>query len=228
MASTRNPPEVSVHLLKNKDLPSNSVPWNTIQLPIDILLLTANDCEFLSCLSVLKVPYHKSYCEKLYSHVYFWDFGEEEKLRIALVKCSKGTASPGDFVDFVKNAVKVLRPKAVFNVGFCGSMNKKEAKLGDVVVSTKLITYAPTEVTRDGIQDRGVSVPLKKELSKLILSAGDGWKAPLKNPGELDVKVNTGAFLSGPEVVANLQVRNELSGRFSEAIAIDMEGEGKG
>ena len=229
MTSTRNPPEVSVHLLKNKDLPSNSnsVPWKTVQLPIDILLLTANDCTLLSCLSVLNAPCRKSYCEKL-SHVYFCDIGGEEKLRIALVKCSKGAATPGGAIVVVKNAVEVLRPKAVFNVGFCGSMNKKKAKLGDVVVSAKLITYAPTEVTRDGIQERGVSVPLKKHLANLIRSAGDGWEAPLNNPEELDVKVHTdGVFLSGPEV-ANSQRHNELSKRFSEAIAIEMEGEGKG
>ena len=230
MTSTRNPPEVSVHLLKNKDLPPNSasVPWNTVQLPIDILLLTANDCAFLSCLSVLNAPYRKSYCDKL-SYVFFCDIGGEKKLRIALVKCSKGATAPGGAVVVVKNAVEVLRPKAVFNVGFCGSMNKKKAKLGDVVVSAKLITYAPTEVTRDGIQERGVSVPLKKHLANLIRSAGDGWEAPLNNPDELDVKVHTdGVFLSGPEMVANSQRHKELSKRFSEAIAIEMEGEGKG
>ena len=210
-----------------RNLPSKTVPWNEAELPVDFLLLTVNDCEFLSCLSFLNDGYRKSYCEKL-SHVYFGDIGEDEKLKIAVMKCSKGSITPGGSVVVVKNAVEVLKPKAVFNVGFCGSMNRKKAKLGDVVVSAKLITYAPTKVIGDDIQERGHSVPLKKHLASLIRNAGDGWEAPLTNPGELDVNVHTdGVFLSGPEVVANSQRRNELSGRFSEAIAVEMEGEGE-
>ena len=43
------------------------------------------------------------------------------------------------------------------------------------------------------------------------------------------MKVHTdGVFLSGPEVVAYSQRRNEFSGRFPEAMATEMEGEGKG
>ena len=229
MASTRNPPEISIALLKNEDLHlTDSVPWDTVQLPIDILLLTANDCAFLSCLSVLNAPsLRKSYCDKLLSDVYFCDMGGAEKLKIALVNCSKWDTTLCGAILVVKNAVEALRPKAVFNVGFCGSLNKEKAKLGDVMVSAKLIAYEPTEVTRDGIQERGVSVPLKRHLANLIRSAGDGWEAPLNNPEELDVKVHTdGVFLSGREVVACSQ-RKKLSGRFSEAIAIEMEGKGK-
>ena len=130
--------------------------------------------EFLSCLSVLNAAYFKSYCEEL-SYVYFCDIGGEEKLRIALVKWSKGaTTSPDPLLFVVKKAVPVLRPKAVFNVGFCGSMNKEKAKLGDVVVSSKLITYAAVKITDDGIEERGFSVPLRKHLANLIRSAGDG------------------------------------------------------
>ena len=96
------------------------------------------------------------------------------------------------------------------------------------MVSAKLITYASTKVMGDGIQERGVHVPLGKHLANLIRSAGDGWEAPLNNPEELDVKVHTdGVFLSGPEVVANSERLNELFTRFPDAIAIEMEGEGK-
>ena len=43
------------------------------------------------------------------------------------------------------------------------------------------------------------------------------------------MKVHTdGVTLSGPEVVAYSQRRNEFSGRFPEAMATEMEGEGKG
>ena len=225
------PPEVSVTLLKNKDLPKpkDLVPWHEVQIPIEILLLTVKDCEFLSCLSFLNVGFYKTYHDDL-GIVYFGEVGEEGKdnLRIALMKCQMGSTVPGGSIIVVKDAVAVLKPKAVFCVGFCGGLNMKKVKLGDVVISAKLITYAFCKSTESGIEERGVRVPLKKRLAKLILGAAEGWEAPLKNPGQLEVTVHReGVFLSGPEVVDNKERHAELRKRFPEATAIEMEGEGK-
>ena len=137
-----------------------------------------------------------------------------------------GSTGPGSSSGVVRDAVKIFRPKAVFCVGFCGGLNTNKIKLGDVVVSEKLITYAPSKVTQDGIEERGVRVPLRNRLAKLILNVGDGWKAPLKEPRELEVKIRRGALLSGPEVVDSNERRNELIKRFPDGIAIEMEGEG--
>ena len=50
----------------------------------------------------------------------------------------------------------------------------------------------------------------------------------MQDPEELDVIVHRdGVLLSGPEVVANSERRKELTQRFPQAIAIEMEGEGK-
>ena len=226
--STSDPPEVDVTLPKNKDLPKRSKDWKHVQLPIDFLLLTVENCEFLACLSHLNAGFFKSH-HKTLGYVYFGDIGDDEmKQKIAVIKCNRGSSVQGSVI-VVPNAVKILRPKAVFSVGFCSGLNAKKVKLGDVVVSAKLITYAPTKVTQDGIQERGVSVPLKKDLAQLIQNADDSWEAPLIDPDELKVDVHRdGVFLSGPEVVDNKDRRKQLMERFPEAIAIEMEGEGKG
>ena len=126
------------------------------------------------------------------------------------------------------DAVEVLGPKAVFSVGFCGGFDLTKVKPGDVVISDKLITYSPSKVTRDGIKETGVKVPLKSRLSRLILNARDGWNAPLKNPKERkEVKVYCGAFLSRPEVIEDSKQCISLRSRFPEALAVEMEGEGK-
>lgn len=149
------------------------------------------------------------------------------RLKIALIQCVKGSGGPGSSTLVVKNAVGVLGPKAVFCVGFCGGLNRNKVKLGDVVVSAKLITYASDRDLESGIQDRGYRVPPCERILKLITSIAHGWKAPLKDPQQLQVKVHRdGVFLSGPKLVDNNERRQELVERYPEAIAIEMEGEG--
>ena len=224
-----DPPEVNVSVPEFENLPDVSEPWDDGRLPIDFLLLTVKDCEFLSCIAFLNAGFYKSYHEDL-GFVYFGEMGKGKatNAKIALMKCHMGSSGPGGSTISVKDAVTVLKPKAVFCVGFCGGLNRKKVKLGDVAVSAKLITYALSKSTEDGIEERGFRVPLKRRLSKLILSAGEGWQAPLRKRGELKVAIQRdGVFLSGPEVVNNNERRLELMRRFPEAIAIEMEGEGK-
>ena len=227
--STSDPPEVDVPLLKNKNLPKRSVDWQRVQLPIDFLLLTVTDCAFLACLSHLNAGFFKSY-HKTLGLVYFGDIGGDGmRQKIAVIKCSKGSSSIQGPVIVVPNAVKILRPKAVFSVGFCSALDDEKLQLGDVVVSEKLITYAPSKVTQDGIEECGISVPLRKHLAKLVQNANEGWEAPLKDPGKLEVEVHRdGVFLSGPEEVDNKERRDQLVKRFPHAVAIELEGEGKG
>jgi len=230
MTGQQSPPEIgNIPLLETKSLKKKGVRWENIELPIDILLLTVKECEFLGCLSFLNPEFSKSYHKDL-GFVYFGDIGEEEatKLKIALMKCSAGAIGPGGSTVAVQNAVRVLRPKAVISVGYCASLNREKAKLGDVIVSAKLTTYAHSKHTDNGIEELGHSVPPKKHLADLIRSVNEGWEAPLKKPGELVVKVaRDGVFLSGPEEVKSQERCAQLTKRFPNAVAIEMEGEGK-
>ena len=223
MASRNHPPDVNQPVPTIKKLPKKSKPWEELTLPVDFLFLTVKDCEFLSCLSYLS-DFFKSYYQPL-GYVYFGDIEEQ---KIALIKCHEGSSGPGASIVVVKNAVGVLKPKAVFCVGLCGGLNYAKVKLGDVVVSAKLVTYAPTKVGEDGIQERGLTVPLKKDLANFIKHAGESWEPPLTDPEALDVTVHRyGVFLSGPEEIDNKKRRDELIKRFPQAIAVEMEGEGK-
>ena len=228
----RNPPEVddtklaAGKLLKTSDLPGpkDSIPWHKVELPVDALLLTVKDCEFLSCVSSLNPGFYKSSHKDL-GYVYFGKINCAEgntPLKIAITMCEM---VPNGSTLAVKNTVTILKPKAVFCVGFCGGLSNK-VKLGDVVISSKLRTYSAIRVTASGIENKGIGVPLNQHLAKLILNADAGWKPPLKD--EVEVKViKNGVFLSGPEVVDNEDRRAELIERFPDATAIEMEGEGK-
>ena len=163
------PPPLSIEVPKMRNLSNKAKPWSDVQLPVDILLLTVEDCEFLACYAYLHNPI-KSYHNNL-GYVYFGTIGEsgEEALKVALMRCYKGSSGPGGSLVTVKNASAQLRPKAVFNVGYCRGLNPQDTKLGDVVVSSKLTTEEfSTLVTRN--------------ISRLILFSSEGWNPPLKDP----------------------------------------------
>ena len=229
--TNRDPPKIDFRKLpagkelKRRDLPARSIPWDQVELPVDVLLLTVEDCEFLACVSYLNKGFYKSHHDKP-GIVYFGKIGKkgQDTLKIALMKSYMG---PMNALTTVNNAVEVLGPKAVIWVGSCRSLNAKKVKLGDVVVSSKLRTYANEKVTDKGNEDWNDAVPVSTHLSKRLLDAGLGWNPPLKNVAELEVKVQNGVILSGPKEVDSRKLHAELTGRFAEAIAIDMEGEGK-
>ena len=221
-----DPPQLSIKIPKRRDLPHNA-PTFSENFVIDFLLLTAVDCEFLSCFHYLQEPL--KYYNKKTGFVYVGKMGDEsenEKLTIGLMKCDMGSGVGGSAVT-VQNAATTLKPKGVFCVGFCGGMNAEEAKLGDVVVSAKLSSYASRKVTEDGIEQRGTIVPLNKRLNDIMRHAGDGWNPPLENREEAEPKVVCGMMLSGPALVNSKNERDTLLKYYPKAIAIEMEGEGK-
>ena len=205
-----DPPQLSFEVPKLSDLPrACSKSWKDLDLPVDFLVLTVEDCEFLGFYHYLENPV-KSYRRDI-GYVCFGLIGNgsETKLKIALMKSSKGSAVTGGSLTVVKDAIRVLRPKAVFSVGACSGLNRGNVKLGDVVVSSKLTTAV-------------YKTPASRDIGNLIRHAADGWEAPLKNPDAWEVKVHCdGDVLSRPEGVGE-----DIVKRCPKAIAVEMEGEG--
>ena len=189
-----------------RDLPGKVVRLEDVQLPVDILLNTVKDIEFLSCFFYLEDPVRIYHSDSV-GYVYTGHMGEhqEKKLKVALVRSFKGGAVPGGSLATVRNAVPALNPKAVFSVGICTGLNRNQSKLGDVVVSAKLMIP-----------------PAKNDMANLLMHAGDGWRAPLRDPQTRKVKVHCdGEFVSG------LEVTEQLVQQYPEAIAAESEGEGE-
>lgn len=227
--SNNEPPALNIEIPKESDLSNAFKPWKDVKLPIDILLLTVKDYEFRSCYFYLKNVF-QSY-KKGPGFVYFGQMGDggSTKLKVALIKCLEGATQPGDALLAVKNTVVILRPKAVFCVGCCGALHKEKTKLGDVVVSSKLTTYADRTVTSHGIQPRGYTVPVGNDIAGLIKFAAYGWRAPLQSQEDRElVKVHCdGEFLSGPEEIDSDERRQQLVQLYPNAIAVEMDGQGK-
>ena len=210
----KKPPQLSFNLKKTGDVPKSTKTWSDDHLPIDILLLAANSCDFLSCFSFLDEPF-KSY-EFGIGHVYFGrmgDVSDQEKLKVALMNCSIGAATPGGSLTVVQNAVRVLGPKAVFSVGTCTSLGLEKARIGDVVISSRLTT---TE---------GFKTPVSPRLGSLAQDAPYGWEAPLKHPDEWEIKVHCNGDILSLSLREKCQSVNIFE-EYPEAIAIETEGEG--
>ena len=224
-----DPPELSFSLPSIRDIHAPLRDRNDLNLPVEILLVTVKNCEFMACYMQLEDPF-RCYFHGL-GYVYFGHegAGQEKKVNVALIRCHKGSAGPGSSLITVKNAVTLLKPKGVISVGTCSGLNPEKTKLGDVVVSAKLSTYASKIVTSKGEQSTGMRSYVSRHFLDLIKHADHGWEAPLKNPQACqEVKVHhDGEFLSGPEQVSARWRREELAKSYPVATAIEMEGEGR-
>ena len=214
------------------DVPSVSdiqITHKEPNLPMDILLQTVEDDEFLACYQQLKNP-----CRWWFDglgYVYFEeeDESQKEKVKIALLQCYGGSGGPSGFLISVKNAVAVLRPKAVISVGGCSGLNPDKTKLGDVIVSSKLSTYASKVVMFHQEQSTGPLTYFSNHFLNVIKNCAYGWQAPLKNPeASQTVKVHCGEILSGLEKIQDECRRDQLAKCNPMAMAVDMEGEGVG
>ena len=214
MLKRTRPPELSFKLEKAGDVPNCTETWSDDHLPIDILLLTVESCDFLSCFTFLDQPF------KLYRKdigvAYIGRMGNssvQEKLKVALMNCYQGAAAPGGSLTVFLNAVRVLQPKAVFLVGTCISLDSEKARMGDVVISSKLSTA------------EGYRTPVSPRLGSLVQDAQYGWNAPLKNPDEWEVKVHCdGDILS--QSPRQKRPYDDISEQYPRAVAIETDGEG--
>ena len=146
------------------------------------------------------------------------------------MKCYEGSTCPGGSLIAVKNAAPILRPKAVISVRACSGLNPNKTKLGDVIVSAKLTTYASKVVKSDQEQWAGISSYVSRRFLNIIKNCAHGWQPPLKNSNREDHHINVhnnGEFLSGPEQIRAESRRKELLDRHPLATGVEMEGEGE-
>ena len=209
------PPQLSVKMKKARDvIVASTTEWRDVHLPIDILLLTVDSCDFLNCYSLLGQPF-RSYKEEL-GFVYFGRMGEasdERKLWVALMTLSVGGDNPGGSLTLGQIAFKVLTPKAVFSVGTCISLDPEKVRMGDVVISSKLTTA------------EGFRVPVSPRLGRLAKDAPYEWAPPLKNPGELEVKVHPNGDILSLSMTEKRQY-DDICKEYPGAVAIETEGKG--
>jgi hypothetical protein len=230
---TRTPPELDFQLLSTctlEDVNNNAFGWSSEEIQkqrqsTDILLISDDDT-FLACYSYMK-QIRRGYCEKL-GMVDFGRFGDENdgNVKVALMRRSNVA---NDTQRTVHNAAGELCPKVALLVGICETMKPERAKLGDVAISAKLATYDNMKFRSDGtVKYPGPKTDVSRNMAKLIVSAADGWKPPLKNPISFEVKVHRDALvLSGSDCIEDQKILEILKKDFSDALVIEIGGIGR-
>ena len=224
---SEDPPQLGVKLPRMSDIQVPTKLRNHARLPVDILLLTVKDCEFSACYMHLNNPFRCWFDDVGFVYLEDENEGQEEKVKVALLRCHEGSGGPGGSIVTTKNAVSMLMPKAVILVGTCSSLRPEETKLGDVVISAKLTTYGLKVVTNERELHNNIRTFASKRFLDLIKDAALGWEAPLKNSEDQEVKIHcSGELLSVPEVINAEWRRKQLAEIFPQALAIDSEAEG--
>ena len=209
------PPQLSVRLKQASDIQILAKHWDDVDHgPIDILLVTAEKCEFLSCLPFLEQLF-KSYIHGI-GFVYFGCMGGAsgpEKLKVALMSCSKGSATPRGSLTVAQSAIRVLQPKAVVSVGICSSLLSQKVRMGDVVIPSKLISA------------EGLCTPVSRCFGDLARDAPYGWVAPLKDQGELEVSVHCDGDILSQSLTEKCRY-DDIFKQYPGAVASETEGKG--
>ena len=225
--ASEDPPQLNAKLPCMSDIQVPTKLRKHARLPVDILLLTVKDCEFSACYMHLNNPFRCWFDDVGFVYLEDENEGQEEKVKVALLRCHEGSGGPGGSIVTTKNAVSVLMPKAVILVGTCSSLCPEETKLGDVVISAKLTTYGLKVVTNEREMHNNIRTFTSKRFLDLIKDAALGWEAPLKNSEDREVKIDSsGELLSVPEVINAEWRRKQLAEIFPQALAIDSEAEG--
>ena len=218
------PPEISIVIPQLNDLSPKPKSWESFQQLTDVLLLVVYNDELLSFYTFLRNVF-SSYIKEL-GLVYFGEIGDGSKMvKISLVRSSSGSTAAQNVV---RTAIVVLKPKAIFSVGCCAGLRRKQSKLGDVVISGKLSTCGEKIIVNDKPQWDGRRLDVSAKIGRLMMSAGDGWRPPLKDPEARDAKVHCNAeILSGAKLVNCPNECEHLLRQFPEAIANEPEGQGE-
>ncbi len=137
--------------------------------------------------------------------------------------------------------IREVAPRHIILTGICGGLlqSVEDFRLGDVVVSDRVIYYEPAKIRGLKYESRAHIYESKSEHSRKLLPAAlsirDGtWTAAdrifIGRPGDSNARerpqLKEGSVCSGEKVIASDSLAEELSRQYPEAISIEMEAAG--
>lgn len=188
-----------------------------------LLLVTVNEIETNSLLSKL-VPL-EDYSDILVAYnknnTYF--IGRFGAYNVLHVQSDMGAMNRDAVMTTVDNAIRMWNPRGIIMIGVAWGMNKGKQKIGDVLISKKILQYETAKISNGNTIPRGADTEAGGVLTNRFKSCMD-WKYLLED-GKVAKKF-IGTVLSGEKLLDDKAYRDKLHDSFPEAIGGDMEGAG--
>ena len=151
---------------------------------------------------------------------YFGIFGMYKAIHVA---CGDmGSIGRESSIITTSNAISDCNPKIVLMVGIAFGVNKKKQKIGDILVSERVIPYEPQRVGKSDTVFRGKEGPASSLLLNRFRNVDD-WEYPIKTK---NAEIIIGEILSGEKLIDNPDLKDILINKYPNAKGGEMEGAG--
>lgn len=188
-----------------------------------LLLVTVNEIETNSLLSKLEPLEDYSDILVAYNKNNTYYIGRFGAYNVIHVQSDMGAINRDAVMTTVDNAIRMWNPRGIIMVGVAWGMNKGKQKIGDVLISKKILQYETAKISNGSTIPRGADSEAGGVLTNRFKSCMD-WEYLLED-GSL-AKKYIGTVLSGEKLLDDKAYRDRLHDSFSEAIGGEMEGAG--
>lgn len=191
----------------------------------EVLLITVTDIETTAVLEEAKRVTGRESSRTFGKIKTYLDLAEIGGARVFLVRSEMGSDTPGGSTLTTIRAISEVRPTSVIMVGIAFGVNPEKQPIGQVLVSQQLQCYGSQRIGTDKdnsalLTPRGDKVTASVMLLDRLKAAKLCWGG-----GGLD-DVEHCLLLSGPNLVDNIDYREQLVKLFPEAKGGEMEGAG--
>ncbi len=143
---------------------------------------------------------------------------------VVLCMCSVGASGRDSAQIVTGEALRFWGPSALIMVGIAFGRGSERQKIGDVLVSERIIAYEPQRVGSESTISRGQEFLPGTRLYHSFRNADMDWS--FRDPNGLACAVHFGPMLSGEKLVDNPDFKSGLFEKHRSAIGGEMEGVG--
>ena len=172
-----------------------------------LLLVTVNDIETNSLLSRLKPLEDYSDILVAYSKNNTYFIGRFGAYNVIHVQSDMGAMNRDAVMTTVDNAIKMWNPRGIIMVGVAWGMNKGKQRIGDVLISKKILQYETAKISNGSTIPRGADTEAGGVLTNRFKSCMD-WEYLLED-GKA-AKKYMGTVLSGEKLLDDKNYRDNF------------------
>ncbi|MFO0951700.1 MAG: hypothetical protein U0835_11245 [Isosphaeraceae bacterium] len=150
--------------------------------------------------------------------------GRLGKYPVALCMCAMGASGRDSAQIVTGEVIRFWKPAAVIMVGIAFGKDPERQRIGDVLISERIIAYEPERVGVDASVARGHHFVAGARMFDRFRNFTLGWE--FRDPTGDPCSIRTGPILSGEKLVDNPNFKTLLFEKHPYAIGGEMEGVG--